>query len=285
MSSDTLDNAELSSLSEQDRNNYLSDKIKKFKLTITVCIIYGLIAFILLCIALGTSWGKRILYNELMTFIITFIIGTTIIIFWLANIIYNFKPPKKSDKLPYDAELCPDFWKLQNIENPNKIDSQNRSYLSPSLNQNLFRYKCMADNKLFQPNKFIENDNLKAPVDRKNYKLTKNNSLYVSLLDKEKSGINDTNTFNKFKEYSANMNGYSYINGRIVQNSSDSLIGTNNETFNINNVPLSCDTVYPLYLSVMDKKNSDEDPSEPSNRFRCAYAKSCGIPWTEAGCI
>lgn len=281
MSSETI---ELSALSDQDRNVYLSERLSKFKLTITVCVIYGVIAFILLLLAVFTSWGKRFLYNEMLAFVVTFIIGTTIIVVWLANNIYNFKPTKPSDKLGYDAEMCPDYWKLEHIDTPNKLDSQNRSYLSAIVNPNHFKYRCVLDNNLFQNRKFIEADNKKAPTEKKNYQINADNRLYVAVTDKEKIGIKKDASFEKFKEYAANMSGYTYANGTITQNSSDSILG-NNEMFHKDKVPLTCDTVYPLYLSVMDKQNSEKDPSEPSNRFRCAYANACGVPWTEAGCI
>lgn len=283
-SSDSREAIDLSALSEQDKNMFLSERLSKFKMTITVCIIYGLIAFILLLLAVFTSWGKRFLYNDMLAFVVTFIIGTTIIVIWLANNIYNFKPTKPSDKLAYDAELCPDFWKLENIDTPNQLDSQNRSYLNSSLNPNHFKYKCVLDNNLFQRGKFIEADNKKPVDEKKNYKITASQNLYVPVTDKDKTGIKKTETFEKFKEHAANMSGYTYGNGVLTQNSADSL-RDGNEIFHKDKVPLTCDTVYPLYLSVMDKQNSEKDPSEPTNRFRCAYASACGIPWTEAGCV
>ena len=68
--------------------------------------------------------------------------------FWKFNNIYNFKPPiRDNDSLSYDSELCPDFWNLENIDNPNIVDSKNRNYLSQNLNPNLFKYHL----KLFFP--------------------------------------------------------------------------------------------------------------------------------------
>ena len=140
------------------------------------------------------------------------------------------------------------------------------------------------NNRLFQPSKFVSSDNKKAASEQLHYKINPNNNLYVTLTDKSKSGITADESYEKFKEYAANMNGYTYSKSQLTRNSADSLSG-NNEVFNKDKIPLACDTVYPLYLSVMDDTNSKKNPSEPSNRFRCAYAKSCGIPWTEAGCV
>jgi hypothetical protein len=39
-----------------------------------------------------------------------------------------------------------------------------------------------------------------------------------------------------------------------------------------------------MYLANIDRVNSEKNPSEASNKYRCAFAKACGVPWTEAGC-
>jgi len=278
------DTVELSSLSDQDKNAYVKEKLSKFYLTITVCVIYGVIAIVLLLLAVFTSWGNQVLQNDMLAFVITFIIGTTIIVIWLANEIYNFKPKKPSDKLSYDSEMCPDYWKLEYVDTPNKVDQNNQSFLTANLNSNHFKYKCVMNPTLFQPRRFVDADNKKAETEKLNYKINPNNKLYVAITDKSKTGITADESYEKFKEYAANMNGYTYTKSELTRNSADSLSG-NNENFNKDKIPLACDSVYPLYLAVMDDTNSKKNPSEPSNRFRCAYAKSCGIPWTEAGCV
>ena len=283
--SDSKETVDLDALSDQAKNEYVSERLLKFKMTITVCIIYGLIAFFLLILIIFTPWGKRLFYNDMLAFVITFIIGTIVIVLWLSNNIYNFRPKKPDDRLTYDAEMCPDFWKLKNVPSEELFDTQKRSYLTSGLNTNHFKYKCVLDDSLFDANKFIDYDRSRAPEEKKNYKTDVSNRLYVTISDKEKSGIKKDDVFDKFKEYSANISGYTYGNGIITRNNSLSVTSKIPEEFNNQNVPLACDAVYPLYLSVMDRENLKTDPSEPSNRFRCAYAKSCGIPWTEAGCV
>jgi len=44
-----------------------------------------------------------------------------------------------------------------------------------------------------------------------------------------------------------------------------------------NVVPLVCDQVYPYYLANIDGNHD--------NKFRCAYSKICGAPWSDLNCI
>lgn len=278
-------NIDTSMLTNQELKIYTSERLKKFKFTITVCIVYSIITILLLLLGLFTSWGNRVLYNDLFAFIITYILGTIFIIVYMSNEIYNFKPTKFDNNMGYDAEMCPDYWTLENVNEKNYIDNKGKSYFNSSINTNHFRYKCVMDNKLFPINKIAEMDKNKLN-DKKNYALSPDNKLYVKLSDKKNVGIANDTDFENFKTYAANMNGYTYKDGRLVNNNDNSLKGTNNQYFNNDtNVPLSCDTVYPLYLSVIDKDNVSKNPNDPSNKYRCAYAKTCGIAWTEAGCV
>lgn len=221
----------------------------------------------------------------MLAFVITFIIGTTIIIIFLANEIYNFKPTKGDKGLSYDAEMCPDYWKLEYINETSLIDNQGKSFLNANLNKNHFKYKCVLDKSVFPVTKFKELDNKKAEAQRRNYNIGDNNKLYVNIDDnnKDKSGINKDADFKKFKQYAANMNGYTYANDALVKNNNQATTN-GNTAFNGSKIPMACDTVYPLYLSMIDRDNVNKNPSEPSNKYRCAYANACGITWTEAGC-
>lgn len=273
---------ELSELNDEELNLYFSERLKKFKLTIAICGIYGVIALILLLLALFTSWGNRVLYDEMAAFVFTYIFGTVIIIIYLSNEIYNFKPKKGDDKLGYDSEMCPDYWKLEVMETDRFYDSTGKHFLNRELNPNQFKYKCNLDNALFPPSKFREIDATKPDNQRKNYKIDDNNKLYIKL-NKEVTGINDDTEYDAFKIVAANMSGYTYSNAGISKNNEMSIVDTD-ETFDENSVPLTCNSVYPLYLSVLDNENYKKNPFGPKNKYRCAYAKSCGIPWTEAGC-
>jgi len=278
---------ELSDLSQQDQDIYLSERMKMFKITIAVCAVYGLIAVLLLLVGLFTSFGQKYLYDRLFPFVFTFIIGTVIIIVYLSNEIYNFKPTNINKGLSIDSEMCPDYWRLEAEDITKFNDSQNKSYLPADVNINHFRYKCVADKELFPTDNIMSNDDGTFQ-----YTKSADESLYISLND-ENNKITGTNIeetitpqFKNFKKYMANMNGYNLTDDGLIAMNENSLkneSGIEFETYDP--VPISCDKVYPLFLSMMDKKNVSDNPTDPSNKFRCDYAKQCGVPWTDAGCF
>lgn len=52
----------------------------------------------------------------------------------------------------------------------------------------------------------------------------------------------------------------------------------------INNAPMACDRVYPLYLATKDVELSKGNSKLDQNVLRCAYSKICGVPWSELNC-
>lgn len=277
------DKVEVSDLNEQELELYTAQRFAKFKFTIATCALYGFLAFVLLLVALFTSWGNRVLYNEMAAFVFTYIIGTVIIIVYLSNEIHNFKPKKFDNKFSYDAEMCPDYWKLEHIGEDELTDSEGKKYTNNSVNPNHFKYRCVLDESLFNASRFKDMDNRKAVEHRKNYKISADNDLYVNIKDKTNTGITDDAQFEKFKELAANMNGYTYTNNTLIKN--NDLAMNDDQQIDGNNIPMSCDSVYPLFLSVNDQINAAKNINEPSNKYRCAYAKKCGIAWSEAGCV
>lgn len=284
-------------LSDEERKIHIAQKIQKYKLTFVVCFIYGLIALILFIIATFTSYGS-VLYNDLAPFTITYILGTIVIIIFLANEIYNFKPRKFENKLGYDAEMCPDYWKLEYVKDPNSKDSNGKTFLDGAgVNTLQFNYKCVLDETVFNKRKFKEIDNTKLPDDRKGYAIGDKNRLYIPLDNDEKFGklngkLPNEEIMNKFKEIAATISGYDYsIDDKTKQISltkrsdNENVLKPLTGEFNAQNIPLSCDTVYPVYLASMDNENAKKYSNEPNNRFRCAYSRACGVPWSEAGCI
>ena len=272
---------DVSQLNDDELNTYATERLDKYKITIAVCIIYGILALLLLLLALFTEWGKRVLYDKMAAFVFTYIIGTIIIIIYLANEIYNFKPKKMDNSLGYDTHMCPDYWKLQNMTDDEFVDKKGDKFFNSDVNPNHFRYKCVLDDNIFTKNKFKDLDKSKSSVNKKNYIISDKNNLYVKVNNKSMTGINDDEQYESFKKMAANMNGYTYKNGSLKKNNELSINGPGLDG---NSIPLSCDNVYPLYLSVYDNDNVKNNSSEPSNKYRCAYAKSCGIAWTEAGC-
>ncbi len=52
----------------------------------------------------------------------------------------------------------------------------------------------------------------------------------------------------------------------------------------INNIPMACDRVYPLYLATKDVELSKGNNKLDQNVFRCAYSKICKVPWSDLNC-
>jgi len=56
---------------------------------------------------------------------------------------------------------------------------------------------------------------------------------------------------------------------------------TNNAVFT-SNIPLVCDSFYPLFMSYADNNNTSSNLSK--NALRCNYSKICGVPWSDMQC-
>ncbi len=273
---------DIESLGEDERNMYLAERSKKFGLTIAVCVVYGVIALLLLLLTFFTSWGQSFLYEEMLAFIVTFILGTVIIIIYLANEVYNFKPVQGDSKMGYDAEMCPDYWKLEYVDVDQKDDEGN-GYFSDNVNKYHFKYKCVMDPSLIDKEKLkTQNTTLKMNPNKELYKESSGNTADTTIQSLTKSDDKK-----KFREYAANMTGYEYKDDKIIKkNNTNALKNIDNNYFqnDSSTIPIPCDTVYPIYMSIMDRENKTKNPDDAANKYRCAYAKTCGVPWTDAGC-
>jgi len=97
------------------------EKMELYKGTFVVCIVYGLSALILLVVILFTEWGKEFIYDKFAPAVITYILGSLIIIIYLLNAIFSIKPRKVGTDFDSDSSLmCPDFWKLEKVSELNK---------------------------------------------------------------------------------------------------------------------------------------------------------------------
>ena len=281
--SSVKDNIDLNTLSEDDKNMYLSERLNKFKLTIMICVLYGVIAAIMLFLAFATTWGKAFLYDEMFAFVMTFIIGTIFIIMYLGNEVSSFKPLINKAALGYDAETCPDYWKLKIVDEngfENSLDVEGKAFFNNEVNKNQFKYKCEVDDRLFDKDELKNNKAYKA------FSGDINKGFYIADVNSESTKLKDDDLKN-FKKYSANMIGYSYdiTHDTLTSNNINSFKDENSHTFQTSSaIPVPCDVVYPVYFAVMDKQNQEKNPDQPSNKYRCAYAKACKVNWTDAGC-
>jgi len=126
-----------------------------FKGTIVVCIIYAVFAFILIAAAYFVDNIRNLLFDKFLPFTLIYIVGTIIIIMIFIYNILTFKP-KKIDKKKVDENIsCPDYWKLEVLDD-NVI---NNSFDTANYNKNLFKYRCVMDEKVFNKVNIYESTN------------------------------------------------------------------------------------------------------------------------------
>lgn len=297
----------LGGFTEEEMAAYTAQRYKLYSGTIAVCVIYAVIAFILILLAYFTVWGREFLLNTILPFVVTFIIGTIIIIIILAKWVSDYKPTKIDNRIGYDNDICPDYWKLVVSDPTEYKDADGVNYLSSNVNPNLFKYKCVMDPNIIDKNEIKAADDAKADADKINYKLVNTDNIIANLNDTnviKNTGLTSTTLapkYDDFKKYAAYMSGYELgPTGKFLSVAKEPIT---TETIITNGVattptittefgldsskisPITCDKVYPLYLAAMDNTNSQLNPNEPKNRFRSAYSKACGVPWTEAGVL
>ena len=133
-----------SNLTENDWKVYNIKKEKMFKGTIAVCIIYAVIAAVLLILSYFVSNIREMVFVQFLPFTLLYIIGTIIIILALIIYIFSFEPTKVDyDKL-YPSLSCPDYWNMEMLDSA----SLNGTF-DPKYSSNLFKYRCVLNQNLF----------------------------------------------------------------------------------------------------------------------------------------
>lgn len=269
---------DISSLNEDEQKLFLSTKMKMFKITIMTCALYGIIGFVILLLSLYTEWGRQNLYEKMQYFIITYIIGTIIIIIYLAYSVFTFEPTKPLQDMGYDTEMCPDYWILEK-SNISDEHSYFNTKQNSELNLNHFKYKCKMDPSIFSSEKLKNAHSGNFDIHE-----TIGSELVKTISDDEDTELKE---MDKMKQYASTMSGYTLSDTSLSPNNEKSIKykdGVTYASYDKDNIPLTCDQVYPMYLSTMDAEYAKKNPGEPNNVFRCAYSKLCKVPWTEAGC-
>ena len=131
-------------LTDYDLTIYNQKREKVFWGTIAICIIYALIGFIIFISSYFSEKAKAILLNRFLPFTIVFIIGTILIVFFLAYQVNDFKPIRIDKSATYDDLSCPDYWKLQKIPITEK-----EKIFDSNVNPLLFQYRCVMDPNIF----------------------------------------------------------------------------------------------------------------------------------------
>ena len=291
--------------------------------TITLCVVYAIIALLLLLYASYTESGKS-LYTNLKPFAITYIFGTIIIIVSFSIIIFNYDlttlDSKKINKNPLNPTSCPDYYdtKIRNdtdadltrlIDNyksieqneyligadlyrygPNSLNAQGRKNIAPSSipvknvdfydlkpnedNKHKFKVKCKRDSDIFESS-FFGNKTI-------NHTGTSGSGDIVE-------GATDGNypADNKLdgKEINTMVGALLAMENGFDPTNTDNQKNIIAETTAVSGYKFKCDHVYPEYLTSLDLKEYNANgQTGPINKYRCEFAKQCGIDWSEAGC-
>tara|TARA_B100001540_G_C15816779_1_gene648016 strand:+ start:6426 stop:7436 length:1011 start_codon:yes stop_codon:yes gene_type:complete len=298
-----------STLTENERKKFDKNTQKTYKKTFWLCVIYALIALVILLVGIFSQWGNNVFFTELFAFVITYIIGTIIIISLLTWSIYSFDFPEIKKELNSDANYCPDYWKNE-YGNTDGL-KRGEKYLFGEIEENQFNIKCNIDN-----NTIYTPDDIQHPQQTEIKDHTDDNGLTSSVVRNLRSlhNLNTDETINKseflngiglnedeykkFRKIMARTAGYNLVsdkegeqdNFQMELNNENALMydGTshysNSGANSANLVPVMCDRVYPKYMAIEDLEWAKENKIDKLNTFRCAYAKTCNIPWTEAGC-
>lgn len=155
-------NTDNDELSDYDIAIYNIKRRNVFLGTIAICIIYAIIALILFLGGYFSEKVRFILLNRFLPFTVIYIIGTIVIVLYLAYQVYYFKPIKIDTTNDYDPISCPDYWKLEKVD-LNK--DEHSGLFDPKVNMNLFKYRCVLNNNIFDKQDI-------AATPNKNYKIT-----------------------------------------------------------------------------------------------------------------
>jgi hypothetical protein len=307
---------------QKELDMFNKEKMDMYKGTFFVCLMYGLTAFALLIVIFFTEWGREFVYKKMLPAAVTFIFGAVFIILYLVISIYDLKPRKVRNRMEKDNDIvCPDYWKLKLIPAAEKNDivtnnNVNNTKLYHDIRNDkdeTLKYKCVLDETVFADLKSI-NDTKKTLFDTKTeyYQKAKkyenrndaNKVDYLYVVKKDTAGSTTagsttdaygTYTDDKLSNY-AQFSGM-YRSGIGATVDSITSIGTSGAMKNIqpnsllhetqaqatanfyhSKKPLICNVVYPQVLAKLDKETPEQ------NKYRCAYAKACDIPWTGIGC-
>ena len=298
-------------LNEKELQLFEQEKVELYKGTFVVCITYGLSALLLLIAVLFTTWGKEYIYDRFAPAVITYIIGSIIIILYLLSSIYTIKPRRIGQEVDTSI-LCPDFWKLEQVPSDikaeiisnNKFSDQN---IIPEINtvksQNI-QYRCVSDNNVYgnvsdnlkMKNFLSTNNNYEAGFNTKDKALQYASANKVSILPPQyivniPTKNSDTNIYKDLQKYAKFSGAYSANNSNLfdITNSNVLRVGDyqyigqdSNIRAILNNyeskTPLICNVVYPQVLGILDNRTQE------GNGISCEYAKQCGVSWSSLNC-
>jgi len=210
-------------------NNMKQDSL--FKGTIAICVGYGIIASIILLLAILSPVFRNIVFQKFLIFTLVFILGTIIIICIFIYYVVNFKPIKVDLTNMYDNMSCPDYWKMEILD-----DNMVNNVFDPNINSELFKYRCVMDNQAFDKFNIINLANANTPNNPQNFRLTNLSELTLPATNNNVSNIANTlDVSNKTNTQFINNIKYAHLYKNI--NAYDtSAISTTDKTYFGNNL-------------------------------------------------
>lgn len=287
-------------MADKQEKEYIKNlKHNAFMGTIAVCVVYAIIALLLIVYVNITEQGKA-LYDDLKPFALTFIFGTLFIIIATTILVLNWEPEQAKKATVNDVLnnqfSCPDYYKLEetNIEmtdlmkytkdiedntwinNSSNVDLHD--YMINENNSNLVKHKCVYDQNIFGDNNieaakftdfphggtaFGSSDTVTTNTSQNDYKaLGAFTAMYGGYGKSLNCSDSSTTKFNYDKAYCL-----------------DSLEKSANTDI------YDCTKVYPEYLAYLDAQEYvNNNEQGPKNLHRCEWSKKCKVPWTSAGC-
>ena len=281
------DNDEKSILSDYDITVYNNKREKIFWGTIAICILYGIIGLLIFLGSYFSEGFKQILLKRFLVFTAVFIVGTIIIVFYLAYQVVAFKPIKIDKTNNYDPLSCPDYWKLEKISIPDGLQ-----IFDPKVNQSLFQYRCVMDDKIFDKGNIAKSDknmkisNSNEPGDSvysgstsfgTSIDLNKpENHLYVNIKDKIANDANFTKYVKKENYKPSNLVHHNLIMNNFAVN--DVAVDTKNKNIDVKynyllddknevrNIQAKTNKIYELNTAV-----KSDSPYSTTDNFKTNY--------------
>ena len=301
---------------EQEKQYIKNLKHNAFMGTIAVCVVYGIIAFLLILYVNLTEQGKG-LYNELRPFALTFIFGTLFIIIVTTLLVLNWEPEQakkaKLNDVLNNQFSCPDYYKLEDTDeternNVLKYTSNitKDTWLDPNSNidfnnyaitkHDLIKTKCVYDDKVYSSDTIGKTDKYKYFPQTAGADSTDNAPTAISLssfLDDGLKSNKDRNDIKALAAFTGMYGGYGTTysssgscNDIYSFNYKNPYCTSDEATTSTGGTDIyDCGKVYPEYLAQLDAEEyirNNEDG--PKNLHRCEWSKKCGIPWSSAGC-
>jgi len=305
---------------EKEMRLFEQEKIELYKGSFFVCLVYGLAAFILLAIILFTEWGKVYIYDKFAPAVITYMLGTLIIIVYLLNEIFTLKPRKIGADIDGDSNImCPDFWKLEKVEQQTKEDIINNNIfdinkhiipkISRDANMNI-QYRCKADDNVFgTTQEYYDMKNFISPITKPymvgfddrdkaikyeataklsgTRKNTESPDYIVALPDKSAPNYNDLKRYAQFSgAYNKdNPNIYDAATSTTLKIASEDYLKGTKEVPNATAYTKYEETA-PLICNVVYPQVLGllDSTTKEKNEVSCEYAKQCGISWSSLKC-